>query len=235
MIKGENDFNPDIQKAKSTKIQTVDDLRFEVVQENDPDFKTALQILNMDGEEPEQGLLEKAKQETKRTNWWLQERWQKKGLPKEQVSIHIGSYSAELYNYGQELTPIQMKELQRIMTVLSQIPGKKVKYVVIDDKQVFNDQDQEDGRGYAYPAQRMVTLYPRAMSNQPHRIPNTSGFVGTLIHEYGHILPEGTFRGDWSAKFGWKPLDEIDYSRPAPKSYSTDQEDRCVTDYAKFI
>ncbi len=234
MIKGEANINPDIQKAQSNRAQTVDDLSFEVVQEGDVDFNTALRILNINGEQSEQELLEKAKEEIKRKYWWLQERWQRKGVPREQISIRIGDYSVELYNYGQELTLTQMEELQNIMAVLAQIPGKEVKYVVIDNEQAFNDQNQEDGRGYAYPTQSMIALYPRAMSGEPHRIPNTSGFIGTLVHEYAHVLPEGNFWNDWRVQFGWKPLSEIDYSKSAPKSYSTDQESRCVTDYAKF-
>lgn len=217
------------------KIQNIGDITFEVVKEGDPDFATTISVLNTNGEQSEQELLEKAKKEVVRVNWWLQDRWQEKGLPKEQVSIRIDNYSVEFYNYGPELSSTQVQELQKTVEVLAQIPGKAVKYIVIDDKQAFNDQNEEDGRGYAYPAQSMVVLYPRAMSAEPHRIPNTSGFAGTLTHEFGHILPEGSGLWDeWRKRFGWKILDDIDYSRPAPKSYVTDQEDRCVTDYAKF-
>jgi len=229
----EGGINPE-RKAQSTELQTMDDLSFVVVQEDDPDFATALSILNTNGEQSEQDLLAKAKEEIKRKHWWLQERWQEKGLPNEQVSIRVEDYTAEFYNYGQELTSAQIEELQKTVEVLGQIPGKPVRYIVIDDIQAFNDQNSEDGRGYAYPAQSMVVLYPRAMSAEPHRVANTSGFAGTLTHEYAHILPEGSFWDDWRKKFGWKSLDEIDYSKPAPKSYATDQEDRCVTDYAKF-
>ena len=48
--------------GNSKKIQSIDDLAFEVVKDGDPDFATALSVLNTNGEQSEQELLEKARQ-----------------------------------------------------------------------------------------------------------------------------------------------------------------------------
>lgn len=233
---------PQVDIEQATKLQTIEDIEFEFVTESDPDFETALSIVNTNGKESPEELREKAKKEIVRTGWWLQEQWLAKGIPKEQFTIEAGNLNIELYNYGQDMSFSQIEEARRIIAVLSQssIPeqNSKIKYITISDRDELNDQDGEDKRGYTFSATRMFSLYPRALSSEPHRIPDTSSLAGTLAHEFGHIYisADGDFRKEWARTFGWQDLpdDQVDRQKPAPKKYVTKEPERCVTDYAQF-
>jgi len=74
------------------------------------------------------------------------------------------------------------------------------------------------------------------LSSEPHRIPNTSGLKGTLLHEYGHVLQQGEFWNEWRKAFGWvsKPEEEIDWKVATPRMHDTNQPERCVSDYARI-
>lgn len=223
-------------------LQTIDDISFEVVNKDDSDFDTALTVINTNGEKTEKELLDEAEKEAVRLNWWLQEYWQRKGIPREQISIRTDNLNIELYNYGQELNPHQLEDLERVIARLSKISipnqGSKIRYITIDNEDQMNDQNGENKRGYAFPAQKMISLYPRAVSPEPHRIENTSGLAGTVAHEFGHIYLSagGDFWNGWRLAFGWKmlPDDQVDWKKPAPKTYGTNQSGRCVTEYAQF-
>ncbi len=241
MNDSESRHNPDLQRDQNSRIQTVDDLDFQLVQPGEPDFDTAIEIYQTKGEASPESMTQKAKEEFKRSKWWLQEYWQEKGIPKEQITIRAGAISAELYNYGSELRPDQVAELEKIMTTLGAIPLpdqlQSVKYILLDNKTKINPNNDEEQRGNAFRSQGMLALYPRAMSDESHRIPNTTSFAGTLVHEYGHPLQqEGDFLDMWTKTFGWKlkPYEEVDWSKEVPKRYTSDQLDRCVSDYAKI-
>jgi hypothetical protein len=221
--------------------QTIEDIEFDLVTEDDPEFETALSVINTNGEKSPEELVEDAKKEVVRTSWWLQEYWLKKGMPKEQITVQADNLTIEMYNYGQALSPSQLEEARRVIATLSQasIPNQNSrKYVAINDTDEMNDQNGENKRGYAFPASRMVALYPRAVSPEPHRIADTSSFAGTLAHEFGHIYLSvgGDFWNEWRKSFGWETLpdNQVDWKKPAPKSYATNQSERCITDYAQF-
>ena len=234
--------NPQNSIERSLKLQTIDDIKFELVGEDDPDFEKSLTVINTNGKRSERELLEDAEKVIIEQNWWLQEYWQKRGVPREQISVKTDNLVLELYNYGQELNPSQAEDLKRVIGALSRasIPeqNKRIKYIAITNQDELNDQNGENKRGYAFPSSKMVALYPRAVSPEPHRIPNTSSFAGTLAHEFGHIYlsADSDFWNDWRRNFGWKTLpdDQVDWSKAAPKRYSTNQPERCITDYALF-
>ena len=142
------------------KLQSIEDIQFELVVEGDPDFETAVSVINENGEQPEDKLRDAAKREVVRINWWLQEQWASKGLPKEQVSIKVANLAIEIYNYGQELSTSQIEEAKRVIAMLSQasIPEQdsRIKYVAINDTDEMNDQNGENKRGYAFPASKII-------------------------------------------------------------------------------
>ncbi|OGM96319.1 MAG: hypothetical protein A3B86_04215 [Candidatus Yanofskybacteria bacterium RIFCSPHIGHO2_02_FULL_38_22b] len=183
--------NPQNNTEQLPQLQTIDDIEFELITEGDPDFDDAISVVNTNGKKTEQELLDDAKKEIIRRSWWLQDQWRAKGLPQEQVSIRAEGLDIELYNYGQQLSPAQLEDLKRVITTLSQVSisdqNSKIRYIAINNKDELNDQNGEDKRGYAFPASKMVALYPRAVSVEPHRISNTSGLAGTVAHEFGHI------------------------------------------------
>lgn len=232
--------NPDFgsnPEAQIERPQSLEDLTFNKVEEGDPDFDTALRISHT-GDKTEEQLLKAAKQETRRTNWWLQEEWQKKGIPKEQYSIEANGFTIELYNYGQVLTPEQIKEINRVVGVISQIPLpdklKRGRYIAINSEGKFNDKDGEDMSGYSHYETNMIELFPRAVSSEPHRIPGTNRLAGTLVHEFGHVLQDTDFVQEWKKRFGWKELEQTQQVRSIVKTHETEFPERCVSDYAKF-
>lgn len=219
------------------KLQTIEDISFEEAKEGDPDFDTAIRVINTNGQKSGEELLEAAKKEVVRLNWWLQEYWQGKGMPKEQFSIHADALNCDLFNYGQPLQPEQAEEIRKLLGTISQIPSerlKDVRYIVIDNQDRPNDQNGEDMRGYAFTNEKMIVLYPRALSAEPHRIANTSGLAGTLVHEVGHILQDGAFVEEWKKRFNWKELEESQIVRGLVRTQDNEQPERLVTDYAKF-
>src|ERR1035437_10414357 len=52
--------------------QTIEDIEFDLVTEDDPEFETALSVINTNGEKSTDELVEDAKKEVVRTSWWLQ-------------------------------------------------------------------------------------------------------------------------------------------------------------------
>lgn len=232
--------NPDFgsnPEAQIERPQSLEDLTFNKVEQGDPDFDTALRISHT-GDKTEEQLLEAAKQDTRRTNWWLQEEWQKKGIPKEQYSIEANGFAVELYNYGQVLTPEQMAEINRVVAVISQIPLpdrlKRGRYIAINSESKFNDKDGEDMSGYSHYESNMIELFPRAVSSEPHRIPETTRLAGTVAHEFGHILQDTDFVQEWKKRFGWEELEQTQQVRSIVKTHETKFPERCVSDYAKF-
>jgi hypothetical protein len=234
MTNPEFGHNPE---AQIERPQTIEDLSFSRVEQGDPDFESAVRVSHT-GNKNEDELLEEAKKETVRTNWSLQERWQQKGIPKEQFSIEVNGNTVELYNYGQELTPEQVAEINGLMSVIFQIPSERLssrgKYIVINNENAFNDKDGENMSGYAHYETKMVELFPRAVSNEQHRIPDTTRLAGTLVHEYGHVLQDTDMVEEWKKKFGWKELDQAQQVRGIVKTHETEFPERCVSDYAKF-
>lgn len=229
---------------EQTKLQTIEDVQFSLITEEDPDFDNALTIKNHSGIKKPEDLETEAKEKIINSNWWLMEEWALKGLPKEQISIKIDDLSIELYNYGKELTPSQIDEAKMILSKFAQvsIPDQKskVKYIAISDKDELNENNDEDKRGFAFRDSKMIALYPRAMSPEPHRIPNTSSFAGTLAHEFGHIYAESNdeFTNAWMKKFGWKVLpgteEAVSVSKQIKEMFKTEEPERCITDYAKL-
>lgn len=229
--------NPQNSSEQTPRPQTIRDITFEEVKEGDPDFDTAIRIINTNSEKSSEELLEAAKKEVVRLNWWLQEYWQGKGIPKEQFSIHTETLNCDLFNYGQPLQLEQAEEIRKLLGTISQIPSnrlKDVRYIVIDNQDRPNDQNGEDMRGYAFTNEKMIVLYPRALSAEPHRITNTTGLAGTLVHEVGHILQDGAFVEEWKRRFAWKVLEQSQVVRGLVRTQENEQPERLVTDYAKF-
>ncbi len=237
----EQGFNPDLQRPNLRRLQTVDDLSFEEVQSAEADPETVMEAVKWDENDSPEKMVEQVKESLQAHHWWLNKEWQEKGIPHEQLNVRVGELNIDVYNYGQNLTPEQIAEIQQTLGALAQIPLpdrlKEVKYIVISDQENYNHKNNENMRGLARRGQQMFVLYPRAMSSEPHRIPNTSGFKGTVIHEFGHTFQQdGTFLQDWKKTFGWEylPDDQVDWSKEVPKRTVVADPARCVSDYARF-
>jgi len=214
---------------KAQRLQTINDITFEVTDENDSD-PSVLTVFQT-GEKAAAELLADTKKEMVKSHWWLNEYWQKKGMPKEQISIRAGDLSLELYNYGLTLSPSQLEELKGIVAALSQVPipnlGSRIKYILIDNLGQINEQEGEQQRGEASFPERMIRLFPRAISSELHRVEGVSGLAGTVAHEFGHIFinADSKFADKWRSTFGWEPGQD---------RFRTTQPERCVTTYAQY-
>lgn len=222
------------------QYENIDNLTFQVVDNMDPDYDTAIKITNPKSELTAPELERRAREETKQNNWWLNEYWQAKGDPKEQLNIQVGGQNIELYNFGAELTPEQTAELQGIMAKFnrSAVRGKLkgLQYILIDDNPKIDPKTNEPRRGYAYNEMNAIGLYPRAVSNEPHRVPNVSSFAGTLSHEVGHILADTAFVEKWKRRFGWEELpdDEVKVVGDLTVTKRNTQPERLISSYAGF-
>ncbi len=233
-MKSIDNLNVDESQKERPVLKSINDIVFELALDGDSQDEEVLQILSS-RKLSEDEIIKKAQEEVKRKSWWLEDYWQEKGIPIEQFIIKINGVGFEVYNYGEKLTEAQVHEMNRTLDILSQTEGQKPRYVLIDNKNTLNIQNNEDERGYAKRIQNAIILRPRAMSNEPHRIPNTSSLVGTLIHEFGHFLQQNPqLQNEWIKRFGWKILSSEEMRSRYPKQFETQQESRCVTDYAKF-
>lgn len=222
------------------QYENIDNLTFQAVDNTDPGYETAMKIINPKSGLTDPELKRKAWEEVRRTTWWLDEYWQTKGDPKEQLSIQVGGQNIELYNFGVELTPEQTAELQGIMVKFnrSAIRGKLtgLQYILIDDNPKIDPKTNEPRRGSAFNEMSAIALYPRAVSNEPHRVPNVSNFAGTLSHEVGHILADTAFVEKWKRKFGWEELpdDEVKVIGDLRVTKRCAQPERLISSYAGF-
>lgn len=180
----------------------------------------------------------KVKDKLVKQNWWLQEYWSKKNVPKEQITIKIPDGNFEVFNFGESLKQRHFDELGNIVKIFSQINNGKffesIKYVLIDDIQKPNPHTGEEMCGYGPVEEKAVKIYPNGIKFKSHRIPTASNFTGTLIHEFSHTI-DNEFKNEWIKEFGWTQLDK---PKPSPggsyQYYEVKNPKNCVSDYAKF-
>ena len=222
------------------QYDNIDVLPFQVVDESDPDYNQAIKVINVGNKLTPPELERKAREEVKASNWAANEYWQAKGDPKEQLSIQAGEQNFELYNFGVELTPEHVVELQSIMGKFSRSAIKEklkgLQYILIDNNPVMDPKTNEPRRGYAFNQMRAIVLYPRAVSSEPHRVPEVSSFAGTVSHEVGHILADTDFVEAWKAKFDWRRLEdkEVTTVGDLTVTYKNEHPEKLVSSYAGF-
>lgn len=225
-IKPEREKNPEYQKLK--------DISFEEVRKSDPDFEKA-RILCVDPDESKEMVEKELREELETENWWLQEEWQKKGVPKEQIDIVAGDKNLTVYNFQEEsLTARHLEELERVVKEFSQIRGgeifDRVQYILIDNTPKTNPKTGEGHYGYAAVDDKAIKLYPRGLEFSPYRIENILSFEGTIIHELSHSIDKGRdFVNDWIKKFGW---DLVETKKG--KGWELKEPEKCINSYARL-
>lgn len=232
--------SPNNQERPEQIYEDINFIVFQRIEETDPEYTSSIKIFNPNNRLSTEELEQKAREEVKSKKWWLNEYWQSKGDPKEQLSIKSGNLNFELYNFWEPLSPEQESELESILGSFgnSEVGGKltELNYILIDNNPIQDPKTNEPRRGYSFNQMKTIVLYPRAMSEEPHRIASTSSFAGTLSHEIGHILANSDFVEEWKRRFGWVRLEdgEVKTVGDFTALYKNEQPDRLVSDYAKF-
>src|SRR5882724_6348951 len=97
--------NPEISpEQNSPEYQKIENINLKQVSKEDADYDKAIEISVASEDTPKEEIEKMVRDKLVSGNWWLQEKWQEKGLPKEQIDIRVGDYKITLYNFGEPLT-----------------------------------------------------------------------------------------------------------------------------------
>ena len=242
--------NPLENRGEQTKpeYQSVENIVLKKVSDGEVGFDNAIEItLPSDGELSVEEIEKRVREELKNRNWWLQEYWQEKGLPKEQVNIQVGENKITLYNFGEQLQERHLQELQKVLADFSKVDDSKpletLKYILIDDKKPLNPNTGIEMRGYGAGSESAVKVYPKGTEFSDYRTEETPNFQGvsdfeaTVIHELTHNINETVktnLRNEWLDKFNFKYIRENKVlAGGAITAYETSQPERCVSTYAQ--
>jgi hypothetical protein len=222
--------------VNNAEFQTIDDISFKEVSEGDGKYEDAIQIYS----NTNQALEEQAYESLKEKNWALQEYWQKKGAPTEEILIkNSNGLSLNLYNFGKELSSQQEKEIIDAINKMAYLVPKeeqsKVRYILIDNEQATNPNDNSAQNGASASKTNSIILYPQALKNISHRVEGVSNLTGTVIHELSHGYLEKLILEAWKKEFEWKHSD-VDIILPSGNMQfeTTSHPENCVTEYAKY-
>ncbi len=229
--------------GEKIQYEKLEDIVFEEVSKGEPGFDSALEI-NIP-EDSDTNIESEAKKKLKNENWWLQEEWQEKGSPKEQVEIDIGGHKITLYNFGEPLEQQHFQELESALRDLSQaVDGRllsEIKYILMDNVSKQNPQSGENFRGYNLPRISSIRINPEGRQIAPYgRIKGVSNFDAVLIHEFSHNIRKINldFINKWIKKF-WVLEQDFEKKRKMPGGgedcldYDPIDPKRCVSEYAR--
>lgn len=224
------------EHRKKNEFEDFSDMRFEEV--GDTDNSLNVIEISANSNETQEEVEKKLQEHLKDHNWWLQDYWRKKGLPKEQFTISTENGDIQIYNFSEALTERHIQELQNLMQVFIQArdksPLQEIKYILLDDLQHPNPNTGEDMNGYGPVKEKAIKLYPRGQQFIPHRVPEASNFEGTTIHELSHGFSVSLIN-EWANAFGWKMLDTpIQLPGGAYQYYGCTNPEKCISDYAKI-
>ncbi len=209
-------------------------LKFEEVHEGSSDFDTAIAIPAAP-EESQESIELKLTERLKQEHWYLQDSWRSKSLC-EQFVIKVGDDSVEIFNFGRMLLPDEISKITAALKDMSRLKNtnvlRSVSHIAIDNEQPLNPHTGEAMNGLGG-RDGAIKLYPAALSNQSHRVPDVSNLEGTVIHEFSHSLPTD-FIKSWRKSFGWQFIMENPKTLPggAVTIEETTQPERCITEYA---
>jgi len=230
------------QEQDNLKYESLEDIELQEVKEDDPDFGSALEI-NVP-EDSKTDIEAEVRNKLKTENWWLQEEWQEKGAPGEQIDIQTGKHKIILYNFGEPLQEQHLEELKRALEDISKVSNKlltTIKYILINNVSKFNPQSGENFRGYSEGEMSAIQVYPEGRELMPYgRIEGVSNFDAIIIHECSHNIRkiDLDFVNKWRENF-WVFIEDFDKKRKMSGSdeyrldYDPINPDRCVSEYAK--
>lgn len=228
------------------KFQTIDDLSFVEVPQSTPGAQEVLVIKNNSDESVAQAtILDQLKSRLIKENWWLQDRWAKEGLPKEQLTATAGNNQIEIFNFNNIFAPEEIKEIEEALSCYQNLaPDIKFefpKYILFPKTAEQNPQSHEPYYGKNWSDIKSVLIFPRAANLSPYRVKEISALQGTIIHELGHILQDNNpLSEQWQEKFGWEMVDLKTYqlwSQEKKEAKTTMMQtkfpERCLTKYAE--
>lgn len=227
----------EIEKIEEPEYQGIDDISFKKVQEDDPDFNKAREVVfrvDKSEEMVQKRVEESLRQDLIKENWWLKSEWAEKGIPKEQIEVEIEDRKIDIYNFGECLTDKHLEKLEKIIKEFSQIQDgeslNEARYILIDNIPKTNPRTGEDYYGHGAVSDRAIKLYPRGLKFSPYRIEGVSSFEAVVIHELTHNITEKIIN-DWIKKFGWKSEGE---DKEGFRIWKSKKPEKCINDYARL-
>lgn len=206
-----------------------------------PDDPTALSVI---AEESNARLLESIASEIRRTNWWLYEYWEAKGLPKQQIELSNGELQVTVYNYSEDLKTEEVDLFQKVLGSLSGL-GEGVifdyyRYLLIDDNQPIYDKTGRPQNGVTRSDLKTVTLFPNAFQLTSSALTDEVSHLGwVLAHEGSHSLEQlvssdGKRLVDKWKKVGkWSYVDRRVLPGGAVSLFRTEEPGRCISELAQ--
>jgi hypothetical protein len=220
--------------TKYSEFQKIEEISFKQAQIGDDEYNSAITTRPNTNQSPEEQAYNILSQE----NWTLQEYWQKKDTPKEQLIIKsLNGLELNLYNFGEELSAEQETEIidaiNKMASIIPQSEQSNIQYILIDNKQSRNPNDDSIKNGSC--GNNCIILHPQAMKDISHRINGVSNLTGTIIHEFSHGYLQNLILTEWQKDFGWK---ELETNLKLPNGTFTSNEisnpENCITEYATY-
>lgn len=177
-------------------------------------------------------------------HWWLDGAFlEELGPLNEQYILNVGDHSIKIFNFWQELFDRQLEETKDAFAkVASYTPNSVlgVEEVIVPSRQKLNDKSGEPMYGDWLRMNRYKTfrVFPAAFADGSYRVSRkVSKLRGVLTHELVHPEAERLSEA-WSEMFGWRKVDKLKeqplFLPGGRKRWEIcEQEERCVTDYAK--
>lgn len=221
------------------RMQDVQSLRLVEVSrpaEQSPADEQTISVIATDSDS-QNAVEAKVRQALQERHWWLNSVFQKKGIPREQITMQVNGSPVDVYNFGQPLSPEAKNRLLDTVDLFARSVRMKVvpdliRYILIDDERPANDNTGEEGYGYSYSDWKAITLYPRAVEDGPYRIDGVQSLAAVIIHELSHNV-ELTIRNEWMQAFGWQFLEKPkELPGGSMQNEECDNPERCVNTYA---
>jgi len=228
--KGEIELIPEYQKIENVLVEEVGS--------GDPDFEKAKEV-HVEIGETKKEIKERLERGIIEENWWFQNEWKEKGIPKEQLEITTGDHKLNVNNFGEVLTDRHIMELEKVIKEFSQIKNgeflDKVEYILINNIKKENPYSGEEQMGFSHPSAKAIELNPKGVEFSSHRIDKTSSFEGTLIHEFSHNVADEVIN-EWNEKFGWEFVENPTEKFPNGelKWWRNKIPEKCINSYARL-
>lgn len=196
-------------------------------------------------DDPQNRVVELAKDEIKRTRWWLQDYWERKGLPVQQVELSDGVYQVTVYSWGRQLQEKQLATFAKVLGSFSAVKNgfvfDRFRYLLMDDNQPIYSKTGRLQNGVSRADLSTITLYPNAFQEaQSLLAPGISHLEWTLAHEGSHGLEEipgegmDRFIEQWKKVGGWFMLDKPKVlPGGATTMWETSMPQSCISDLAR--
>lgn len=140
-----------------------------------------------------------------------QEKYEKRGVPREQTRLRLGAQELLISNYGDRALSADIDELARWFSVVTGVTNEKfdhIRNILIEPADTDKLATGELANGVYSTELGSIRLFPHGFLPQQHRTGVTSNLTGTATHEYFHqyMRQEGAtdLQRAWMELGGWR-------------------------------